>query len=165
MGLEIREARADEWRRYKTLRLAMLSDTPRAFGHTLDQVRMQPETWWQIRTSSQLMPDSGWFVVAGSDEWFGQMLTRSFGERAYLLEVYLSPTLRGSGLASQLLAKAEQWASARGHRRLWLDVNEQQVAARRFYEREGFVTTGVRQPHELFPDDYELEMVKELRNS
>ncbi|WP_297750424.1 N-acetyltransferase [uncultured Tessaracoccus sp.] len=165
MGLEVREAHVDEWQQYKSLRLAMLSDSPRAFGHALDEARAQPDKWWQIRTSSQLMPDSGWFVVADTDEWFGQMLTRDFGARAYLLEVYLSPTLRGSGWANRLLTKAEQWASAQGHRRLWLDVNEQQVAARRFYEREGFVATGERQPHELFPEDYELEMVKELRSS
>lgn len=111
------------------------------------------------------MPDCGWFVVADDAGWHGQMLTRIYGQRVYLLEVYLSPAVRGSGAAQQLLQAVERWTKAQGYSQLWLDVNEQQQAARRFYERSGFVCTGERSPHPLFPEDYELEMVKELRSS
>lgn len=163
--LHTSEAEATDWARYKALRLEMLSDSPRAFGDSLDDVSSKPDTWWQTRVRSQLMPDCGWFVVADDARWHGQMLTRIYGERVYLLEVYLSPAVRGSGVAQQLLQAAERWTKAQGYSQLWLDVNEKQQAARRFYERSGFVCTGERSPHSLFPEDYELEMVKELRSS
>lgn len=159
------EAKATDWARYKALRLQMLNDSPRAFGDSLDDVAAQPDEWWKTKMRSQLMPDCGWFVVANETDWLGQMQTRIYGDRVYLLEVYLTPALRGSGAALKLLSLAQQWTLKQGYSQLWLDVNEHQHAARRFYERNGFVRTGERSPHCLFRQDYEIEMVVELRSS
>lgn len=165
MGLQLREATAAEWLNYRALRLEMLNESPRAYGDDLRTASARPDRWWQVATRSQMLPDAGWFVAADETCWRGQMLTRIYDDRVYLLEVYLSPALRGSGAAQELLGMAERWTVAQGYGRLWLDVNERQTAARRFYEREGFVVTGAQRAHALYPEDYELEMVKELRSS
>ncbi|WP_328991208.1 GNAT family N-acetyltransferase [Kribbella sp. NBC_01245] len=57
-------------------------------------------------------------------------------------QVYLASDQRGSGLAAELLAEAERQVRANGHSRAWLAVVEGNARARRFYERQGWVSEG-----------------------
>ncbi|MGW6934090.1 N-acetyltransferase family protein [Lentzea sp. NPDC054927] len=65
-------------------------------------------------------------------------------------QVYVSAVHRGSGVASALLAAAEQRVAANGHSVAWLAVVAGNVRARRFYERQGWTDEGLfdhRAPH------------------
>ncbi|MEV0245559.1 GNAT family N-acetyltransferase [Nocardia sp. NPDC050712] len=57
-------------------------------------------------------------------------------------QVYLGARHRGSGVATLLLAAAEQAVRDHGQRRAWLAVVAGNTRARRFYERNGWLDDG-----------------------
>lgn len=165
--VSIREARPDEWREARALRLDMLEDSPMAYHDDLAAELGRDDRHWQVRHASRLMSDSV-LVVAVRDDgtWLGQMAGREYveddGPCVWVLEVYLRPDARSRGTAGDLLEAVEDWARDRGHRRMVLDVHEHAAAARRFYARAGFLETGRRRPHPRDARHQELEMAKDL---
>ena len=63
------------------------------------------------------------------------------GPVALLDELYVVPGLRGRGLGSALLAAAEGVTRARGGELLEINVDGDDVDARRFYERHGYANS------------------------
>jgi GNAT superfamily N-acetyltransferase len=63
------------------------------------------------------------------------------GPVALLDELYVVPALRGQGIGSALLDRAEAVARQRGAEVLEINVDGQDVDARRFYERHGYTNT------------------------
>lgn len=57
---------------------------------------------------------------------------------AELKRMYVRPPSRGRGVARSLLVRLEAEARARGFNRVVLETGNAQLAAMRFYEREGF---------------------------
>jgi GNAT superfamily N-acetyltransferase len=57
---------------------------------------------------------------------------------AYLEELYVVPVRRGQGIGGALMAEAMALARERGAGRMDINVDEEDVDARRFYERLGF---------------------------
>lgn len=62
------------------------------------------------------------------------------GEAAFLEELYVIPAERNRGLGTALLRRAIDEAHARGAEHFEIGVDEDDVDARRFYERHGFST-------------------------
>jgi L-amino acid N-acyltransferase YncA len=60
----------------------------------------------------------------------------------WLHAIYLHPDARGTGAGMELLRAAMDDAYAAGARRFLLWVNERNAAARKFYEKLGFIETG-----------------------
>ncbi|MFS8098570.1 GNAT family N-acetyltransferase [Lentzea alba] len=58
-------------------------------------------------------------------------------------QVYVSAGHRGSGVATALLAAAEQEVASKGHAVAWLAVVAGNARARRFYERQGWTDGGL----------------------
>jgi ribosomal protein S18 acetylase RimI-like enzyme len=56
--------------------------------------------------------------------------------------LYLDRASRGGGIGAALLGAAEQAVIAAGYRRAWLAVATGNTAARRFYERQGWIDEG-----------------------
>jgi ribosomal protein S18 acetylase RimI-like enzyme len=82
--------------------------------------------------------------------------------RAHLVSVYVAPAHRGSGLTTRMVDDVCRWAREEaGVHRLHLYVHEDNVRARAFYRRYGFVETGATMPYDLDPAKLEIEM--ELR--
>lgn len=63
------------------------------------------------------------------------------GPVALLDELYVVPELRGRGLGSALIAAAEGVTRARGGELLEINVDGNDVDARRFYERHGYANS------------------------
>jgi GNAT superfamily N-acetyltransferase len=63
------------------------------------------------------------------------------GPVALLDELYVAPEVRGRGLGSALLAAAEALTRQRGGELLEINVDGDDTAARRFYERHGYVNS------------------------
>lgn len=61
------------------------------------------------------------------------------GPLAQLEELYVRPALRGGGIGSALLVAALTDASRRGAVEMDINVDEDDVETRRFYERHGFI--------------------------
>jgi GNAT superfamily N-acetyltransferase len=66
--------------------------------------------------------------------WYG-------GSVALLDELYVVPALRGQGIGSALLDRAEAVARHRGAEVMEINVDGGDVDARRFYERHGYTNT------------------------
>ncbi len=62
----------------------------------------------------------------------------SDGPVALLDELYVVPEWRGQGIGSVLLEAAEQFTRGRGGELLEINVDGEDVGARRFYERHGY---------------------------
>ncbi len=63
------------------------------------------------------------------------------GPVALLDELYIVPELRGRGLGSALLGAAEEVTRARGGELFEINVDGDDVDARRFYERHGYANS------------------------
>ena len=57
---------------------------------------------------------------------------------AEVKRMYVRPLVRGQNVAASILARLEQEARGRGIARLVLETGDAQLAAQRFYQREGF---------------------------
>ena len=57
-------------------------------------------------------------------------------------DVFVLPSRRREGVATQLTRACEELAASRGHDRISLSYGIDNVAARRLYERCGFVDAG-----------------------
>jgi GNAT superfamily N-acetyltransferase len=63
-----------------------------------------------------------------------------------LVSMWVSPDVRGRGIAARLIDAVANWARADGAGELHLWVVVGNAAARAAYDRAGFVATGERQP-------------------
>ena len=89
-----------------------------------------------------------WVAVRG-DVVVGTVSVVPRGESLYVRGMGVSPAARGLGVGEALLRQAEEFASARGHRRLYLSTTPFLSRAIRLYERAGFRRSDDG-PHELF---------------
>jgi len=77
-----------------------------------------------------------------------------------LSKIYVRESHHGSGVARQLLDEVLAEAVGSGVRTVWLGVNQQNIRANRFYEKQGFVLRGTRffQVGESTEADYVREL-------
>ncbi len=68
------------------------------------------------------------------------------GPVALLGELYVAPAMRNAGLGSALLAAVESHARKAGAQLVEINVDGDDVAARRFYERHGYADREAGQP-------------------
>ncbi len=86
----------------------------------------------------------------GSPEVLGGLWALSLWGSFYIGLVVVPEAARGQGLGSELMARAQAAARARGCHGMWLDTYAFQ--ARAFYERLGFAVFGqVEGPAPMFP--------------
>ena len=55
--------------------------------------------------------------------------------------IVVHPEMRGQGIGTRLLSELNAFACQEGYNKIRLDVIDTNPAARRFYERNGFVAT------------------------
>lgn len=84
------------------------------------------------------------YVVAELDGEVVGYAVVSVVDVAELQRIVVLPRLRRCGVARSLLAAVRERAATGGADRMLLEVREDNVAARAFYDREGFVELGRR---------------------
>lgn len=85
-------------------------------------------------------------VIAGADGsavGFAAVEFVPWNRRAVLWHLYVAPAQRRKGLGAQLLGYAERFARSVGARCLWLETQNVNVPAIRFYLRSGFHLCGL----------------------
>jgi ribosomal-protein-alanine N-acetyltransferase len=75
----------------------------------------------------------------------GFAVSRMGADEAEILSVAIDPAYRGRGLSRSLLMTHLGHLAGRGVRTIFLEVEENNQAARRLYERAGFVVVGRRE--------------------
>jgi ribosomal-protein-alanine N-acetyltransferase len=89
-------------------------------------------------------PHSYPFVAITDGKIAGYVCLMSLFEEAQILNIAVSPQMRGRGIARILMEQAFKVASEKGAEFVALEVRTSNVAAITLYERLGFVRTGTR---------------------
>lgn len=102
----------------------------------------------------------GLLVAHADDRWVGGAviachtaglrLLEGRTDLALLWDIRVVPALRGRGIGAALFRAAETWAAARGYRQLKVETQNINVAACRFYARQGCVLGAV--DHFAYPE-------------
>jgi ribosomal protein S18 acetylase RimI-like enzyme len=146
-----------EWRTLRDVRLAMLLDTPAAFGSTYAREAVLTDADWERR-------------VRQSRTWHARLGERPVGSvtsyrapeqpegEAHLVALWVSASARGQGVGDALVSALKEDARERGLRRLLLDVAHENASAIRLYRRTGFTATGRTSTLAWDPSVTEFEM-------
>ena len=134
--MTVRRALPEDWRELRGLRLRALADSPDAFLTTIDQARERTDSEWREWAENT--------VVFVDDEFTGMAggFVQDDGT-PMLIGMWVAPERRGTGLAEELARAVIEWARGLGAPRIVLWVVIGNTPAERFYERIGFVPTGV----------------------
>jgi GNAT superfamily N-acetyltransferase len=139
--ITIRAVTPDAWSRWRSLRLAALTEAPEAFGSTLAEWTGDGdvEARWRDRLVS--VPCN---VVAEFDGRPSGMAsgTAPVAGTVELISFWVDPQARGRGVGDALIAAVVRWAEEVGAHRVALDVwssNERAIVA---YRRNGFSDDG-----------------------
>jgi len=152
MPIEIRRLTPDDWRTFRTMRLAALAGAPDAFGTTFAEASTWAEARWRAR-------------LADVAQWMAWMDGAPAGTVGFaddeLISMWVEPMARGRGVGDALVATVI--TTARGREvRLWVTVGNE--PAIRLYARHGFAPTGEVRPVDP-RDPARLELAMALRGA
>jgi RimJ/RimL family protein N-acetyltransferase len=146
------------WQVHRAVRLAMLLDSPLAYGSTFAREIGFTDELWQQRMDGS----TSWLALVG-DLPVGSATLYRFPEQdpdeGCLVGMWVAPHARGSGAAAALVARLLDHAASTGLRRVTLDVADGNHRAAGFYRRMGFTTTGRTDvlPHAPQVTEFEME--------
>jgi GNAT superfamily N-acetyltransferase len=132
------------WERFRELRLRALAEAPDAFGRTLAEEEAMPPADWRARLESG---DSATFIASCAAGDLGLVVGavwHGIPSAAGLFAMWVAPQARGSGIGGRLVNAVIEWARARGHSSLLLDVADANLPAVALYHSQGFRPNGVR---------------------
>lgn len=146
----------DAWPVLRGARLAALADAPAAFAITLAEARAYDGERWRktLRTGAT-------FVALLDRAPVGMVaaIPRLHRDECGLGAMWVDPAWRGRGVADRLAAEVVAWARSEGKRRIDLWAPADDPRARRFYQRQGFVPTGLTRPFPGTPGRRIAEML------
>ena len=96
---------------------------------------------WDAAAFADLLGQAGVFAETEDD---GFILVRAVADEAEILTLAVRPEARRRGVGGRLVQAAAARAAAIGAERLFLEVAEDNAAARGLYARGGFTETGRR---------------------
>lgn len=157
MEVTIRRCGPEHVTEHRAIQLEMVRDAPTAFWMTAAEALSRTDGDWlqeldericfhAIDAAGRVIGALGILPVPYTDE-------HELPEDAVnLVGMYVSPSARGTGVSSALMARAQEHVSAMGRPVLCLDVASSEAHAIRAYERMGFRATGAVEPHPRCPD-------------
>ncbi len=151
----------DEWRQHRVLRLEMLRDSPDAYWTTYEEALVLDEATWRDRIVStfHVQAHLGDDPVGSVGMWDG---TDPGWDETNLIAMYVAPRARRQQVGGRLVQAVLDEARRRGHRRVVLQVTDNNAPARALYVRMGFKLTGEQTPHPRRAGLRELEMAAVL---
>ena len=148
---------ADDWQAYRSIRLAMLQESPSAFGSTLDEAASYDEQLWRQRLTDNVVLLAHMGRAPAGSAVYSEYGTTDPGDCA-LYGMWVDPDHRRSGVARALVDGVVAEARTAGKRRVVLHVVADNAAARGLYEGLGFVATGHSVPYPHDDQLIEIEM-------
>ncbi|NEI73968.1 GNAT family N-acetyltransferase [Rhizobium lusitanum] len=156
-NITIRRIDAESVDAFRRIRLEALSAEPASYASSYEDWAAFSAEEWKQRLSEPV------FVAFENNEPVGligllRQRPRKMVHRATIVMVYVRKGLRGGGLARNLFQVVTDYARYCGIRQLELVVSAENLAAIRFYQREGFVAAG-RIPNGFFQDGREIDEI------
>lgn len=143
---ELKILTPENWELYKSVRLNSLRESPDSFGSIYDQEILLSDAEWKSRLDLKFRDMDALPLIA---EIEGQPVGIAWGfihkpnlQVAHIYQMWVSPELRGKGIAKSLLLKIKAWALARGCSLMTLGVTTSNEAAVNLYRTFGFVAAG-----------------------
>jgi RimJ/RimL family protein N-acetyltransferase len=144
MGVpEIRRVGSGDAVVLRQTRLAALADAPDVFGTLLDVAEARPQTFWERQCEGFLgdSPCATWLACDEAGEGVGMLAGVDGGSSVEVIQVWVAPAHRGSGLVDRLFAALVAWCP---HQLVEIATAKHNVRALAAYERLGFVQVGHR---------------------
>jgi GNAT superfamily N-acetyltransferase len=144
--MTVRRMQASEASLLRSLRLRALQTDPLSFGSTYEREVAFDDAFWSESAQRHAESDSCAMFFAGDK---GLVRTAADAARPgvfFIHSMWVAPEARGQGLAAKLLDAAEAWAKAHGAAECELMVTDRAPAARRLYERQGYLADGHTEP-------------------
>jgi GNAT superfamily N-acetyltransferase len=154
--IDVQAIGPDDWKAWRELRLAALTEAPYAFGSQLADWVDAPEDRWRERLS---VP-SAYQVIAtvdGTPAGMAGGFTQDETMTAELVSMWVAPLGRGKGVGNALMTAIEDWARGAGATTLELSVVPGNDPAHNLYLRHGYVDTD--EPGDLMADGIRRELV------
>ncbi len=150
------------WQVQRGVRLAMLLDTPLAYGSTFAREVDFPDELWVER----MQHSAAWLAFEGQQPVGAVTLFQAPHQpedEALLVAMWVASHARGRGVADRLMGTLLDHARQTGLRRIMLDVADGNARAIGFYERTGFTRTGRTGalPHHPGVGEFEMELMVE----
>src|SRR5262245_46526670 len=167
----IRAVLASEWPRVRDIFRDMVTDSPEAFGETLDELRQRPDSEWQaivahwaagtaavaFLAEDQVGPCG--FVRGDSAD------ARTPPGTVLVSNLWTAPRRRGHGVGRALMRAVTQWAEQRRAERIALGVTDANRGVLAFYSALGYRETGRRVPAGLDPNREVMVLVRPMVSS
>jgi len=161
-----RKIEADEWQKYKKIRLEALKNDPRAFRSSYEEEVGRTDDEWRNRVEPTLTDNNIRLLVCvpKNDNEFlaiGGAYTENNPEEWHIMAIYVSPEFRERGISRILMEEIIKiMKSRKGVKRLILLMNAGQGAALHLYQSFGFrvIATFNNRPFGdgHFYDEYEM---------
>lgn len=140
--ITIRRLRTGEGALFKRIRLAALKDSPSAFLSTYEAaLTRSDESWCAQADSTAQGSERATFIACSANEPIGITAIYRDNERVAvgeLLQVWIAPEYRGTGVARDLMSAVFWWAGENNFREIIATVASGNASAQRFYEKSGF---------------------------
>jgi len=161
-GWMIRRITAADAEVFRQVRLQALADSPDAFASTYAAEAAFPDATWIERAATAAEGDERTMFLAfdgGRCVGLAGGMSDENGADKQLISMWVAPSHRGTGAATELVDAVLAWATESGAGEVALWVTRGNGRAQRLYERLGFVVTGDVQPLPSDPCKDELRMV------
>jgi RimJ/RimL family protein N-acetyltransferase len=140
--IDVRQVGQDEWADLRTIRVAALTDSPSAFGSTLERELAFDEDRWRSWTER-----CGVFLGWADDRPVAIAGGLPEPDEVELIAVWAHPDTRGTGAGAAVIAAVIDWARQRRARRVTAWAVQDNDRAMRCYRKLGFTPTGRTDEH------------------
>jgi [ribosomal protein S18]-alanine N-acetyltransferase len=89
----------------------------------------------------------------------GFLVARAMAGEMEILNLAVDTVLRRRGIGQALLQEALSWAAQNGLVRVFLEVRSSNAAARKFYQAQGFASSGIRKDYYRDPIENALVLM------
>src|SRR5262245_9410158 len=166
----IRVVRAGDGPIVRDVCVQMLLDAPAAFAMTLAEVECRsPSEWVMFVERCAEGADMSAFLAEDSSGVCGFVRADATDPRippgtVLVSQLWAAPRQRGRGLGRELMNAVTRWAKERQAARVSLGVAESNLEVQKFYERLGYVDSGMRVPLTSNPTQQVVVMVRRLNS-
>ncbi len=139
----IRRIAKGEWELLKQVRLTALKEAPYAFGSTYEGALERTTKRWMDQADGSAQGEMRATFLAFSGDCPVGITALYRNEKRVnegeVLQVWVAPEARGTGLAQRLMATALAWAEKQGVETALATITKSNLGAVAFYEKCGFV--------------------------